>query len=478
MKHFFSSVFTVASALAIVGLASCSNENDPQIPEGEKGIPTAMSLTLNMKGVQTRANQNPEGLKPEDYTTTAETEVKTLHVYIYDVASGLLDNNYDLDRYQADGITETGDITYDNGAKTYTTKALKAFTGEKKVYVGLNLTDAMKTVLQKNSLQTLNTSAVTEELENMIDNTTGFSMFSPAGEDGNFQEATDANVPAGNKVAIDVERMVAKIGLGAKNKPTELGAAGTLSGLQWVVDNIGKKFYMPATQKDPSMSADVWAAADFLNYDFKQDKDWNQVAIVWNNLVENGDRTKWTTAYSTENFVNDNKLKGMTRVVVRGKYTPDLAVTYTLDANGDLTQAQTAITEGSTYYQIVVEGDDKFVFLAGPNAPAEDDVKAYYKKVTQKDYVGTDILDKCVKTYTGGYNYWWVTMAEKGQEGNVERNHVYLANVNSISLPGRTEGEFNEDKDKDDELDQETNIDITVTVLDWAMVTFDADLKP
>lgn len=476
-RKFFSKVIMTMTAAAVMGLASCSNENDPQIPEGEKGMPTEMSLTLNMNGVQTRADQNPEQLPVGNYTTQAETEVKTLHVYIYDVASGLLDNKYDLNRYQDDGRTETGDITYDNVAKTYTTKALKAFTGTKKVYVGLNLTTAMKNVLQKSSLQTLNTSAVTEELNNMI-GATGFSMFSPNGKESNFQEATGVDVPVGNKVEINVERMVAKIGLGAKVKPTELGAAGTLTDLQWVVDNIGKKFYMPATQKDPSMSADVWRAEDFLNNNFVNDNDWAGVKIVWNNLVENADRTQWTTAYSTENFVNDNKLKGMTRVVVRGKYTPAQAVTYTLDTQGVLTPAQIAITEGSTYYQIVVKGDDKFVFLAGPTLPAEDDVKAYYKKITGQDYAGQNIMDECVKTYINGYNYWWVTMAEQGQEGNVERNHVYLANVNSIALPGRTEGEFNEDKDKDDELDQETNIDITVTVLDWAMVTFDANLKP
>lgn len=474
-RKFFSKVIMTMTAAAVMGLASCSNENDPQIPEGEKGMPTEMSLTLNMNGVQTRADQNPDNLPVGSYTTTAETEVKTLHVYIYDVASGLLDNKYDLNRYQANGQTETGDITYEDATKSYTTKALKAFTGMKKVYVGLNLTTAMKNVLQKSSLQTLNTSAVTEELNNMI-GTAGFSMFSPNGKESNFQEATGVDVPAGNKVEMSVERMVAKIGLGAKVAPTKLGADGTLTDLQWVVDNIGKKFYMPATQKDPSMSADVWKAEDFLNNLFVNDNDWAGVKIVWNNLVENTDRTQWTTAYSTENFVNDNKLKGMTRVVVRGKYTPAQAVTYTLDTQGVLTPAQTAITEGSTYYQIVVKGDDKFVFLAAQ--PDQTGLEAYYQKVTNQAYPGANIMQECVKTYTNGYNYWWVTMAEKGQEGNVERNHVYLANVNSISLPGRTEGEFNEDKDKDDELDQETNIDITVTVENWAMVTFDANLKP
>ena len=110
--------------------------------------------------------------------------------------------------------------------------------------------------------------------------------------------------------------------------------------------------------------------------------------------------------------------------------------------------------------------------------PDEASVKAYYKAVKNQDYNGQNILKDHVKTYANGYHYWWVTMAEKGQEGNVERNHVYLANIKNISLPGRPDGEFDDVKDKDEELDKETNIEVEVTVIPWSMVTFDADLKP
>ena len=449
------------------GLTSCSNENDVQMEQSgsEKGVPTAMTLTIDMKGVSTRANQST--LDPADFTTADETALKTLDVYIYDTKTGILDHYHPL--------VDT-DLTNANGV--YTTKALTAFTGDKKVYVGLNLTDNMKAVMEKSTLQVLETSAVTEELAKMTSTQNGFSMFCPDGVAKTFVEATEAEA-VNNKVQISVERMVAKIGIGAKAAPAQLGAAGTLGALQFVIDNMGRKFYMPYTETDPSMTADAWVQADFVNYDFNIDG--NPVGAptaTWLDVVQATDQTTWETAYSTENYVNDNKLKGMTRVVVRATFIPDVALTYTLDDTGALTPAAAAITANKDYYQLDVPGDNKFVFLSA--LPNQVGVEAYYKAVTGADYAvaGGNIMDDCVKTYTGGYHYWWVTMAEKGQEGNVERNHVYLANIKNISLPGRPDGEFDPEKDKDDELDKETNIEVEVTVLDWYMVEFDADLKP
>lgn len=461
-------MFIAASVLTMGGLTSCSNENDVQMeqPGAEKGVPTAMTLTIDMKGVSTRADQNPGNLDPADFTTAEEIALKTLDVYIYDTKTGILEHKHPL--------TDV-DLTLANGV--YTTKVLTAFTGDKKVYVGLNLTAAMTAVMEKSTLQVLETSAVTEELANMTAAATGFSMFCPDGVAKTFVEATEVEAAAKNKVQISVERMVAKIGIGAKTAPDQLGAAGTLGALQFVIDNMGKKFYMPYTQTDPSMTADAWAQADFVNYDFNNDGDpAGAPTATWLNVEQNADQKAWETAYSTENYVNDNKLKGMTRVVVKATFIPDVALTYTLDDTGVLTPAAAAITANTDYYQLDVPGDNKFVFLS--TLPTVVGVTAYYKAVTTQDYAGADILNDCVKTYTGGNHYWWVTMAEKGQEGNVERNHVYLANIKNISLPGRPDGEFDPDKDKDEELDKETNIEVEVTVLDWYMVDFDADLKP
>lgn len=463
-------MFIAASVLTMGGLTSCSNENDVQMeqPGAEKGVPTAMTLTIDMKGVSTRAEQNPDGLLATDFTTAEETALETLDVYIYDTKTGILDQHHPLTK--GAGITEA--------QGKYTTKALTAFTGKKKVFVGLNLTDAMKTVMEKSTLQVLETSAVTEELAKMTSTTTGFSMFCPQGVEKNFVEATEGNATQ-NKVEIQVERMVAKIGIGAKVAPTQLGAKGTLRQLQFVVDNIGKKFYMPKTQADPSMTANAWIQTDFVNYDFNGDGNPANAPIAnWLDVETNNNQTQWKTAYSTENYVNDNKLKGMTRVVVKATFIPAQDLTYTLEDNGTLIPAQTAIAANTDYYQLVVPGDKKFVFLSA--LPTEAGVKAYYKAVTTQDYtiVGGNIMNDCVKTYKNGNHYWWVTMAEKGQEGNVERNHVYLANIKNISLPGRPDGEFDNVKDKDEELDKETNIEVEVTVIPWSMVTFDADLKP
>lgn len=486
-------MFIAASVLATAGLSSCSNENDPGMnpPEGEKGIPTAMSLTLNMNGVQTRASEGATGLKPGDFldADAGENKLKTLHVYIYDNKTGLLDQDHTL-TYNTGAAGQ--DIVADNPAdpKKYTTKALEAFVGEKTVYVGLNLTAKMENEMKNTSLQSLKTHEITEELANMV-SATGFSMFSPDGEPGTFKEQNeDGTIPTENKIAVSVERMVAKIGLGFidKTKLQQLGAKGTLGELKWVVDNIGKKFYMPATQEDPIMTG--WDANFFRYYDFDGSDegvtDRTSVAITDDDwlTVGTGEQKTWTTAYSTENFVDAKKeVEGMTRLVVKGTYTPDLSITYeSLSDAGELAKATTAIGAGTDYYQLVVPGDNKYVFLK--NEPTETGMKEYYNKVNKKEFDetgGKNITDECLKLYSDGVNYWWVTMKHQddgNQDGNVERNHVYLANIKSIAFPGRTEGEFSQTEDKGDVLDKDAKIEVTVDVLDWLLVTFDTDLKP
>ena len=70
-------------------------------------------------------------------------------------------------------------------------------------------------------------------------------------------------------------------------------------------------------------------------------------------------------------------------------------------------------------------------------------------------------------------NYWWVTMPE----GSVIRNNFYQVAIRSIMVPGRPKGEFTEE-DKDKEITEDTNIEVTVNIEPWNEVPFDTDLKP
>lgn len=483
MKQLFSSMFIAASVFAMAGLSSCSNENDPGMnpPEGEKGMPTGMTLTLDMNGVQTRADNGH--VADGDAALPTETTVKTIHVYIYDATSNKIQQIYNLD------ATDATQVTVNQGK--YVTKKLEAFVGSKKVYVGLNLTENMKTVLEGKTADLLASAAVQEEVAKMTDATTGFSMFCKDGVTRAFVTEDDPDAATTNQVEIDVERLVAKFKLGATQAPTNQGAKGTLTNLKWVVDNIAKSFYMPEPEdgKDPNTG---WAEGDFIFYDYNGDDlpDGSVTAPAeteWN-LVVTDTKDKWKYDYSTENYAAEKKIKGMTRLVVRGTFYPEANTTYTIDAAGKLSQKTAALQNGSYYLFDIPSKNKPYIFIEATGIMAEGADETAMKTALVACYDaenpdGTtwdpadDITEK-LKFYKGGANYWWVNMEEKGQEGNVIRNHVYVADIKSITLPGRPEGEWGKDDKEDDKLEEKTDIEVIVTVLGWNLVDFNTDLRP
>lgn len=77
--------------------------------------------------------------------------------------------------------------------------------------------------------------------------------------------------------------------------------------------------------------------------------------------------------------------------------------------------------------------------------------------------------------YKDGKNYWWITTKEG--RGDIVRNNFYQVNITSIWAPGRTDGKFDPNED-DEKVDEETNIEFTVTVAPWNLMKQDAELRP
>lgn len=72
-------------------------------------------------------------------------------------------------------------------------------------------------------------------------------------------------------------------------------------------------------------------------------------------------------------------------------------------------------------------------------------------------------------------NYWWITVDDN--RGDIKRNNFYRADIKSIWAPGRNNGEFGAD-DKDDVVDEKTNITVQITVEPWQLKEFNAELRP
>lgn len=466
MRILFSKGIIGMSALAVMGLASCTNENDPMGGNGqaaEPGEPTRVTLSLDLNSAPlTRGIVN-------NNATKEETTITHLNVFIYD-KNGVLENAQKI--LMAD-LTEVKDKE-----NVYTTKELKATTGAKTVYVGLNMTDDMVAKLKATAAQNLKSTAVKVALNDLTNKTDGFVMFSTQGKNATFVAVNaDGILPDANKVAIQVERLASKIAVGCEEEIDNIkqGAAGKIQNLRFVVDNINTQNYFPYaedTPMDPNMNKDAYKEADFVLV-----PDFAAVDVNWNDITsKTTDRKTWKSAYSAENVTTDKEMKGITRVVVQGEFIPATLIEKKVEGeNQKVTwenKDNSKETTATTFIQLEFAEAGGYAFFAGGTT---DDVLKEYMAYKKGAAVDETALTAAKKVYKDGKNYWWITTKEG--RGDIVRNNFYQVNITSIWAPGRTDGKFDPNED-DEKVDEETNIEFTVTVAPWNLMKQDAELRP
>lgn len=465
MRTLFSKGIIGMSALAVMGLASCTNENDPMGNNGqtaEPGEPTHVTLSLDLNNAtSTKAIQ-------DDNATTEETTITHLNVFIYD-KNGVLEN---AEKILMDDLQDGGD-------NVYTTNELKTTTGAKTVYVGLNMTDAMVAQLKATAAQNLPSTAAKVALGDLTSEATGFVMFSTQGKNATFEAVPEeGGIPEANKVALTVERLASKIAVGCEKAIDEIkqGAAGKIQNLRFVVDNINTLNYFPyaaGVAKDPNMTKAAYNEDDFvIEDDFATADNWKTIT------PGTAEKTQWNYAYSAENVTEDKEMQGVTRVVVQGEFIPATLIEKKDAGDGQVTwenKDNSGAVAAETFIQLEFAEAGGYAFFAG--STGDDVLKEYmaFKKGVETAEISDEILKAAKKVYTNGYNYWWITTKEG--RGDIVRNNFYRVNITSIWAPGRTDGKFDPDKD-DEKVDEETNIEFTVTVAPWKLVEQDTDLRP
>lgn len=469
-RKLFSKVIMTMTAAAVMGLASCSNENAPMggdlTPQGE---PTSMKLVLDLSGgAYSRAIQ-------DDNATDVEKKIDNLNVYIYD-ANGIFEKEHILNLAN----------DFEEGANNVwtTNKVLEATTGKKTIYVGANMTDAMKQIMKANSAQALAKKGVGAALSD-ITTDNKFVMFSTVAA-GNTLKATGANqadqIPTENQVTVTLQRLAAKIAVGMSAQMdapgVKQGAAGEITDLGFLVDNINKMYYLTYGGVDNNTPAATDANMFVRDYD----KDNHFEFADWQNTPQfkiitpgTADKTGWNTAYAAENLTTDKVIEGVTRIVVKGQFTPKSGIAVTGNAP-DYTFTETAnhITAGADYYMFNLPEAGGYAFFNKTDGDDDAKVKAWLKHIGIAD----GQLDAVAATkvlYTKGMNYWWITVDDN--RGDIKRNNFYRADIKSIWAPGRNNGEFGAD-DKGDVVDEKTNITVQITVEPWQLKEFNAELRP
>ena len=466
-RKLFSKVIMTMTAAAVMGLASCSNENVPMgsdlTPQGE---PTSMKLVLDLSGVAySRAIQ-------DDNATEEEKKIKNLNVYIYD-ANGIFEKEHEI---PFDQLTDDGENKY------VTANQLDATTGQKTIYVGANMTGAMKQIMKANSVQALAKKGVGAALTEITDNN-GFVMFSTTAA-GNTLKALDANqpnqLPAENQVTVTLQRLAAKIavGMSANTPDIQKGAAGTIDELGFLVDNINKMYYLTYGGVN---GGNLPAATDANMFVIDYHKN-NFEFAAWDNTPEfknitpnDANKATWKTAYAAENLTADKVIEGVTRIVVKGQFTPKSGIKVGGNAGQrTFTETDGHIAKGANYYMFNLPEAGGYAFFN--EADATDEIlKEWLASIgitdqgKQNEAIATKVL------YTKGMNYWWITVDDN--RGDIKRNNFYRADIKSIWAPGRNNGKFGAD-DKGDVVDEKTNITVKITVEPWNLKEFNADLRP
>lgn len=472
-RNLFSKVFMTMTATAVMGLASCSNDNDPtggqELPQGKA---TGMQLVLDLGGTATRA------IKDNNADAT-ETGIKNLHVFIYG-ANGVFEKEHEI---AFDDLTDAGE-------NKYKTAELKATTGAKTIYVGANMTAGMIGIMKSTSVNGLSGKGVNTLLAD-ITKDNEFVMFSTEGATPTLVEDTNADVtvvPTENQVTVTLQRLAAKIAVGMTanlgDPNVQLGAAGTIDNLGYVVDNINKMYYLTyggAAAKDANMTVGQYKENDFEIKNYYDQQNPPQPTVLQYGVITPGtaDKTTWSIDYASENLTQDKMMKGVTRIVVKGTFTPKSGYKVEQDVQNPgkhtFTLTNGHITANATYHLLDFPEAGGYAFF--DNTTTDDQLKEFMALKKGVDVIAVDdgMLKAAKKTYINGLNYWWVTV--KDNQGDVLRNHYYQVNVTSIWAPGRTDGKFDPAKD-DNKIDKETNITVEVTVEPWNMVPFNADLRP
>lgn len=469
-RKLFSKVIMTMTAAAVMGLASCSNENVPMggdlTPQGE---PTSMKLVLDLSGGAYSRAINDGNSKTE------ETTIDKLQVYIYN-DKGIFEKEHEIPFAELDEV-----VGEDN--KYATKNILAATTGKKTIYVGANMTDAMKQIMKANSAQALAKKGVGAALSDITTNNK-FVMFSTVAA-GNTLKATDANqadqIPTENQVTVTLQRLAAKIAVGMSAQMdapgVKQGAAGEITNLGFLVDNINKMYYLTYGGVDGNTPAATDAnmlVADYdkNNFEFAT---WNanpQFQTITPGTVR---KETWNTAYAAENLTTDKVIEGVTRIVVKGQFTPKSGIKVDgVAPNYTFANTDGHITAGTDYYMFNLPEAGGYAFFNKTDGGDDAKVKAWLKHIGVADANIDDVAATKV-LYTKGMNYWWITVDDN--RGDIKRNNFYRADIKSIWAPGRNNGEFGND-DKDDVVDEKTNITVQITVEPWQMKDFNAELRP
>lgn len=498
MKQKFLSKWIFAGAALLLGLTACNNKNEDDLAR-EKGYDTYSTISLSL----------PASLRAgdDDYNKVDTYEgidhIKSLTLYMID--------NADLTaKPEAQHFLETS-LHLDGATGKVTMAPFRTKSGNKTVYAVINITDAIKNVLDAANNATDFKTAYEDAYEAFGANhiaqlESGKDVIVMSGKPATQEikpNVSALNAPAINNVPITLSRAAARVSVTTTATETAQGSKvyevkatvaggtpktfGTISNLVWSVGQYEKKFYLlqRGDRQSPSYS---WVTnnTDYTteapnHYDYSQLRSGkfldvekittygiDQVKSVKYKYIS---ETTHADATDPTNPMTSGYRKGNTTyVLIKGKFTP--ANDMWADGQKDL-----LLPNGDLFYGLATQ-------------------KFYSSEQAAKD-AGNN--DRKIVTYKKGmvFYFLWVNPnvvnMTKWAMSPVYRNNIYNVDIKSFQNIGLSGNPFNpdpdpQDPDKPDPDDpdtpkpeeplptEKTFMVATITITPWTWHNYSIDL--
>lgn len=446
----------MTTSLIALGIISCNNEDyDLQNKgDGTDGEETYMSLTLSFPktdGPQFRATG-------DNNATLEETALDRIDVFIFNSNTGFMVKNAVLNASNFDQLASTSS---EDVWKAKTT--IGTTTGQKTIFVGINLPVTFAQGLNNTSLANFNDIAHTLNISELV-TTQGLAMFSAKGTTSELKPIGDPAYNTNNVLKIPIKRMVAKITV-EEGENMVINGAGKLDNLSFAISNINKKMYLvPKTDgSDPNYAANTWLAGDFISAVNTPGGAGDGFIRIDSAKTE---VKKLKTLYATENTSVNHWKEEITRVIVRATFVPE-KITDLQGAN--YVQIANPNSSPTTFWTVLLQNGFKYFFLNESTANA-------YKAANPGSIKSA--------AYTNGYCYYDMYLNKDGYfQGNIVtakkwdvfRNDYYRCRITNILAPGRPTENLVDPKTPPA---VETDLQFDLDILFWNLITGDYSLEP
>lgn len=440
---------------AIVGLAGCKKNNPNTTEQQSTGEDTKISLSLSIASSGTKTYGSPGDVN----ATLDDIKMNTVDIFIYDKISPFAlthkhieDKNEGSD-YFKDGV---------NGERRLRDNiVLDAKTGDKLIYVGVNLPVSMVSQIKATQgLASLEGIFSAMEFFNEhyqeINKINGMAMFTNEGEIATFEKTEGFVIPNANQISFDLRRLLAKVTVG-----------GTVDFNDRVADAISNNGKLI-----PVLGGSI--DVEEMYYTLKQTN--TSTYLKGNSVIP------WI-----KNKVFFNRAANRTNFGSGEKYTPE-----NLSEN-DLAKLTFAVVEARFIPEIFEDGNN---YLAGDFYTLTDPSNGTVTYYIDKEIAILNASGKEFRKYTDGYCFYHIYLNPENDH-KVVRNEYYQVKVSNIRGIGKSSQQavFFESGDtmynseiidpvtgflttlyKPQPASTNANIEATVTIVPWIVKASEIEL--